>query len=47
MNKLIGFKDKLAEEIQAYADEHFNGNFSMAVRYLCVIGMKTEQGVTR
>jgi hypothetical protein len=35
--KLIKFDTELVEEIQRFANEHFNGNFSEAVRYLCAI----------
>ena len=39
MRKLIEFK-LLVAEIQAYADDHYEGNFSMAVRCLVVKGLK-------
>ena len=36
IRKEIKFKDpKLAQEIQEYADIHFEGNFNMAVRCMC------------
>jgi hypothetical protein len=38
MKKLIDFKS-LTKEIQAYADLHFEGNFSLAVRSLIVNGL--------
>lgn len=38
MKKLIDFKS-LTKEIQAYADEHFEGNFSLAVRSLVSKGL--------
>lgn len=41
-NKLIGFEDELAEEVQKFANEHFNGNFSEAVRYLCAVQFYEE-----
>lgn len=34
MNKLIKLDDNLIDKIQRFANEHFNGNFSEAVRYL-------------
>ena len=38
MKKLIDFKS-LTKEIQAYADLHFEGNFSLAVRSLVSKGL--------
>ena len=38
MKKLIDFKS-LIKEVQAYADEHCEGNFSMAVRHLVKKGL--------
>ena len=35
MYKNILFNDELRAEIQAYADRHFNGNYTMAVVFLC------------
>ena len=35
MDKLITFDPDLAVMIQKYANENFNGNFSMAVRTIC------------
>jgi hypothetical protein len=40
--KLIKFDDDLSNEIQKYANEHFNGNFSEAVRYLCAVEFYEE-----
>ena len=40
MKKLVKFRPELVKKIQAYADEHFDGNFSMAVRCLCAVGIK-------
>ena len=34
MNKLIDFRN-MQKEIQAFADENCEGNFSQAVRMLC------------
>ena len=42
MKKLVKFNEDLIEKIQAYADKHLEGNFSMAVRYLCVTGIKSD-----
>lgn len=39
MKKLIDFK-KAHVEIQKYADEHYEGNFSVAVRKLIQKGLK-------
>lgn len=40
MKKLINFKSKtLLKEIQAFADKHFEGNFSQAVRMLIIKGL--------
>jgi hypothetical protein len=41
MKKLIDFGG-LAELIQLYADEHCEGNFSMAVRRLIKKGLSNE-----
>lgn len=38
MKKLIDFKN-LVDDIQAFADEHFEGNFSQAVRMLIIRGL--------
>ena len=38
MKKLINFKD-LEKSIRAYADEHCEGNFSLAVRMLAKKGL--------
>lgn len=38
MKKLIDFKD-LINDVQSYADEHCEGNFSMAVRKLIKKGL--------
>ena len=38
MKKLINFKS-LGEKIQSYADEHCEGNFSLAVRVLIKKGL--------
>lgn len=38
MKKLINFKS-LGESIQAYADKHCEGNFSLAVRQLVEKGI--------
>jgi hypothetical protein len=35
MYKQIDFNAELKAKIQAYADEHCEGNFSFAVRVLC------------
>ena len=42
MKKIIDFKE-LHVAIQQLADDKFEGNFNMAVRYLIVEGMKSEQ----
>lgn len=40
MKKLINFKKlSLIEDIQKFADEHFEGNFSQAVRQLVIKGL--------
>lgn len=39
MKKLIDFK-QLAEKIQKYADDNYEGNFSLAVRRLIIKGLK-------
>ena len=45
MKKLVRFSPELIEKIQLYADKNFEGNFNMAVRYLCVTGIKQfEEG---
>ncbi len=41
MKKLIDFKS-LNDEIQKYADLHFEGNFSLAVRALIKRGLGNE-----
>ena len=41
MKKVIDFKS-LTAEIQAYADLHFEGNFSLAVRALIKKGLSHE-----
>lgn len=38
MRKVIDFKN-LNDEIQAYADKHYEGNFSLAVRSLIAKGL--------
>ena len=43
MKKIIRFTPETIDKIQAYANEHFNGNFSMAVRFLCVTAIKNEE----
>lgn len=40
--KLIRFNQDTIDKIQAYANENFNGNFSMAVRFLCVTAIKNN-----
>ena len=40
MKKLIDFK-LLTAEIQKYADDNFEGNFSLAVRSLIAKGLKS------
>lgn len=43
MKKLINFKfSKLVSDIQEYADEHCEGNFSLAVRTLIKKGLINE-----
>lgn len=42
MNKLIDFDSELVALIQAHANKYFNGNFSMAVRYFCAVGIDSE-----
>ena len=39
MKKLINFFS-MSSEIQEYADKHFEGNFSMAVRFLLSKGLE-------
>jgi len=40
MRKLIYFKKmQLVRDIQDYANEHFNGNFTLAVVQLCRKGL--------
>ena len=41
--KVIHFDTDLKKNIQSYADKYLNGNFTMAVRYLCVVGLKGEE----
>ena len=41
MKKLINFKN-MANVIQEYADEHCEGNFSLAVRQLITKGLRNE-----
>ena len=41
MKKLINFK-QIGKSIQAYADEHCEGNFSLAVRVLIKKGLSSE-----
>ncbi len=41
MKKLIDFKES-EQEIQAYADKHYEGNFSIAARKLIQIALKKE-----
>lgn len=38
MKKLIDFKE-MWQEIQDYADLHYDGNFSLAVRKLAKLGL--------
>lgn len=40
MSKLINFSDEQIEVIQAYADIKLGGNFTMAVKVLCDIGVQ-------
>jgi len=44
MKKLINFKD-LEKSIRAYADEHCEGNFSLAVRMLAKKGLSKVKPV--
>ena len=46
MKKLIEFTPDLNDKIQAYANAKFNGNFSIAVRFLCVTGVSKEKSKT-
>ena len=39
MNKLIDFDSELVALIQTHANKYFNGNFSMAVRHFCNMGL--------
>lgn len=40
MKKLINFKTEgMIKDIQAFADKHFEGNFSQAVRMLIIRGL--------
>ena len=43
MKKIIRFTPETIDKIQSYANEHFNGNFSMAVRFFCVTAIKNEE----
>ena len=42
MKKIIRFTPETIDKIQAYANENFNGNFSMAVRFLCMTAIKNN-----
>lgn len=44
MKKLIDFKN-LYKEIQKYASNYFEDNFSMAVRHLILRGLMSEKQV--
>ncbi len=46
MKKLIEFTPDLNDKSQAYANAKFNGNFSIAVRFLCVTGVSKEKSKT-
>ena len=35
MKKIIDFDEKMVKALQDYANAHFNGNFSEAVRCFC------------
>lgn len=39
MKKSILFSEELEEVIQKFADEYMNGNFTMAVVFLCRTGL--------
>jgi hypothetical protein len=44
MKKLINFKtEAMIKDIQAFADKHFEGNFSQAVRMLIIRGLSNGQ----
>lgn len=44
MKKLINFKQlQLVRDIQDYADEHFEGNFTLAVVSLCKVGISASK----
>ena len=40
MKKMISFSEELSKQIQEYADKYLNGNFNMAVRYFCSVGVE-------
>ena len=42
MIKVISFDSELIKHVQEYADKYLNGNFSMAVRYFCAVGIDSE-----
>lgn len=46
MRKLINFKG-LLDQVQAYADEHCEGNFNLAVRVLVGKGMNSDERSSR
>lgn len=41
MAKLINFDEKLAQQIQDYANKNYNGNFTKAVNELAAKALKT------
>lgn len=44
MKKLINFKRmQLVRDIQDYANEHFEGNFTLAVVSLCKLGINSSK----
>ena len=44
MKKLINFKRmQLVRDIQDYANEHYEGNFTLAVVSLCKIGINAAK----
>jgi len=44
MKKLINFKRmQLVRDIQDYANEHFEGNFTLAVVSLCKLGINASK----
>ena len=40
MNKLIKFTPEMVKKIQDYANKRLNGNFTMAVVFICAEGLK-------